>query len=792
MKKKFENEEFISQEVANISEYQTFDAEELRGIELFSEPFEELRGEELQLQSFVEEKVENKPLDKNKMNERELRNKLNKLNSSSSGSSSSAAHSAAASTAGSVATSIGTTGVLVVGGLLGGSMILDIVDLNNNESDITEIIEIPVIAEDNILLSYYQVNPHIEYHFNEETGIDEHVKVNEIIIFFEDNFQDDYICNIVDLNTNETITYDTNLGYVTFNTREDGLFNYDIQLLDQENVLLDSYSIEVNTVGPVKYYEEVPINYMQTFNDDGTSNFYYTPVIEDVDLSPYTFKTDFKLYDTINDKEVIVNNPTTNISTVGAIEDINEYYDMVDVYLYVIDGNAQYLVNKITELTLRTEKNYFYDLEIDKDLLSFGFYNDVYDDINIDVTYLNHGTTDSFFIAQKRLANGYYSKQYDLSRIDTDVLVEVSTQLELNVQNFENYITTYKGSTKKDVVLTKEFINSYTSSLDLTRLEIAPENSNFSYEGGTIPARLYFDGILLKGDSVTVEIYDATNTLLHSKENITNLNEAIVFYDLPYEEIRVDYKIVNNQQEVLSNSYTTILDDSILSEFSFSMNAPNPGEVVCTYNDDGTSNFYFDMSSNGFSHSPIENDAYYVIEVTRNLDSADNADGRYAGTDLIAIIKNMEGSYYSPIYSAYIVADDGITAYGKYYTTPSGTIEPTSEYIDYVLTEQDADNPNLYYINHYNIYYEQPYEVRLHINGDEEGILIEYVDTSTDSLLDLQIDLTNYLDLIGDNEYEILATGNFAYMAHPVPDNLYVLIQENYEEYLKYATIKLL
>ena len=55
-----------------------------------------------------------------------------------------------------------------------------------------------------------------------------------------------------------------------------------------------------------------------------------------------------------------------------------------------------------------------------------------------------------------------------------------------------------------------------------------------------------------------------------------------------------------------------------------------------------------------------------------------------------------------------------------------------------------------------------------------------------------QIDLTNYLDLIGDNEYEILATGNFAYMTRPVPDNFYVLIQENYEEYLKYATIKLL
>ncbi len=789
MKKRFENEEFISQEVANISEYQTFDAEEFKGIELLKQTFEEHRGEELQLQSFVENQEDNKPLNKNRMSEQELRNKLNKLNSSSTGT----ASSAAASTAGSVATSIGTTGVLVVGGLLGGSMILDIVDLNNNESDITEIIEIPVIAEDNILLSYYQVNPHIEYHFNEETGIDEHVKVNEIKIFFEDNFQDDYICNIVDLNTNETITYDTNLGYVTFNTREDGLFNYDIQLLDQENVLLDSYSIEVNTVSPVTYSEELPINYLQTFNDDGTTNFYFTPVFDNAsELSTYTFKTEFKLYDLINDKEVVVDNQVVNNSTVGGIEDVAEYYDMVDASLYVVEGNAHYLVNRITELTLRTEQNYFYDLELDKDLLTFTFYNKVYDDVNIDVSYLTHETKDEFYIAQRRLANGVYEKSFDLSKIDSEVLVEIKTKLQMNVQNDENCITDYKGSIEKDAVLSKTFMNNYTSSLDLTRLEIAPENSNFSYEGGTIPARLYFDGILLKGDSVTVEIYDATNTLLHSKENITNLNEAIVFYDLPYEEIRVDYKIVNNQQEVLSNSYTTILDDSILSEFSFSMNAPNPGEVVCTYNDDGTSNFYFDMSSNGFSHSPIENDAYYVIEVTRNLDSADNADGRYAGTDLIAIIKNMEGSYYSPIYSAYIVADDGITAYGKYYTTPSGTIEPTSEYIDYVLTEQDADNPNLYYINHYNIYYEQPYEVRLHINGDEEGILIEYVDTSTDSLLDLQIDLTNYLDLIGDNEYEILATGNFAYMTHPVPDNFYVLIQENYEEYLKYATIKLL
>ena len=62
MKKRFENEEFISQEVANISEYQTFDAEEFKGIELLRQTFEEHRGEEIQLQSFVENQEDNKPL----------------------------------------------------------------------------------------------------------------------------------------------------------------------------------------------------------------------------------------------------------------------------------------------------------------------------------------------------------------------------------------------------------------------------------------------------------------------------------------------------------------------------------------------------------------------------------------------------------------------------------------------------------------------------------------------------------------------------------------------------------
>ena len=39
---------------------------------------------------------------------------------------------------------------------------------------------------------------------------------------------------------------------------------------------------------------------------------------------------------------------------------------------------SRHIPDKITELTLRTEKNYFYDLEVNKDLLSFGFYNELF------------------------------------------------------------------------------------------------------------------------------------------------------------------------------------------------------------------------------------------------------------------------------------------------------------------------------------------------------------------------------------------------------------------------------
>ena len=169
MNKKFENEEFISKEVSEVLEYQTFDVEELKSIELFSEPFEELRSVEVQPQSFVEEQKETKPLEKNKLSEKELRNKLNKLRTTSS---SSTHASTAASTAGSIATSIGSTGVLVVGGLLGGTLILDMVDSNN------------VNALETIVLNYYEINPTIQYLYNEETGTDETIKTNEIKIFF--------------------------------------------------------------------------------------------------------------------------------------------------------------------------------------------------------------------------------------------------------------------------------------------------------------------------------------------------------------------------------------------------------------------------------------------------------------------------------------------------------------------------------------------------------------------------------------------------------------------------------
>ena len=764
MNKKFENEEFISKEVSEVLEYQTFDVEELKSIELFSEPFEELRSVEVQPQSFVEEQKETKPLEKNKLSEKELRNKLNKLRTTSS---SSTHASTAASTAGSIATSIGSTGVLVVGGLLGGTLILDMVDSNN------------VNALETIVLNYYEINPTIQYLYDEQTGTDETIKINEIKIFFDDKLEDEYSCNVLDLQSNETFTYDSSLGYVSISTTNDGLLNYEVQLLNN-NKVIDSYNLEVNTISPIEYMESDLIDYIQTFNEDGSTNLYCNHFIY-ADISSYNLYNKITLYNGDINSVVSVDNPISE-STLGYIEDINEYYDMFTSSIYIQDGKAHYLISDAKEVSLQTKENYNYDLSLDKNILSLSFYQEVLEDVVIDVTYTNENLTEQFIISKDKFINGSYSEDIKLSYISNEVLVDISTDVELNNYNVNNSISNYKGVSNKPIKLSQTFTNSYTTNISLRRLEVAPYNACYGWESGT-PTKLYFDGFLMGNDKLTVEVYDSTNALVNSVTDISDVSQPIVFLDLPVEELRFDYKITNGTTEISSASYTTNLDNTLLNELDYSyLSYSSPSDVGIGYNEDGTANIYISLV---VEHLNTNYETYNRVDYYSSSQSIHPV-ATYEGNDQIVVMKNVPtNNSLAMNYFVYVLADDGITAYGELGVAPSGSIE--FDYTTmYTNVQQDSSNTNLYVARCYNLAYAEPFTAKIYFDGSSEGIDIAYEDISEDGSIHFTVDLTEYTF----TSFKIQITGSFSRHSIAYKEDIINAMEEANEQIYKDATIE--
>ena len=107
---KHERENFNVDEISKFDEYQKFEAEDFKSLELFRAKKEEYKVEEIQKQSFVNEDKTNNQTNAKKDNK--VFDKLkNKIMSSS------------ASTSASVTTAIGSTGALVCAGVLGAGIV---------------------------------------------------------------------------------------------------------------------------------------------------------------------------------------------------------------------------------------------------------------------------------------------------------------------------------------------------------------------------------------------------------------------------------------------------------------------------------------------------------------------------------------------------------------------------------------------------------------------------------------------------------------------------------------------
>ena len=171
---KYERENFNVDEISKFDEYQRFEAEDFKSLELFRAKKEEELVEEIQKQSFVnEENTSSKSTSKN--NNKVFDKLKNKIMSSS------------ASTSASVATSMGSAGALVCAGVLGAGIVL------------SPVLDLPIFPDNNDFGTVELLN------YSIDTKLENDTISKTITIYFEEQLKDEFDCYILNKTTNDKL-----------------------------------------------------------------------------------------------------------------------------------------------------------------------------------------------------------------------------------------------------------------------------------------------------------------------------------------------------------------------------------------------------------------------------------------------------------------------------------------------------------------------------------------------------------------------------------------------------------
>lgn len=211
------------------------------------------------------------------------------------------------------------------------------------------------------------------------------------------------------------------------------------------------------------------------------------------------------------------------------------------------------------------------------------------------------------------------------------------------------------------------------------------------------------------------------------------LEQAVNVYYETEEEITYTIYLVNDENEVLSNTVSVTVDTSVtIPEVEYEFFYVNPGEVGLTYNDDGTINVYI---YTGFVCA--DESVYYQVTI---------GGVRYAFRDEVARVENLPDTTHTLVYDV-CVDIDGV-AYSIYNVAPSGTInELTIEYsIEGTITE------NALRLRFYSadIYYVDMSYLRMVTSSGEEKILTEtdFVYNEENDCYDVHVEFNSSFDSV--------------------------------------------
>lgn len=660
---KYENEEFKVNEFSKFDEYQRFKAEDFRSLELFGVKKEEYKVEEVQKQSFVNEDEPIKQEQGNKDNK--VFDKLkNKIMSSSS------------ATSASVSTAIGSTGALITAGVIGAGVVL------------SPVLDLPIIPEDSnqpseepIIIDFGTIDL-INY------VVDSDGTQKTITIYFDEQINDEYKCYVLNKKTQQNIELNKELDYVTFENLVDEQYDFELIIKDVNDEVVDSKQLVVNTIGSIPYTTSHSYEWLVTYNTDNTFNFYYYPKYNYLNNE---IEIEAMLYDSLG-KEVKSNSKV--VDNVYCFENISDTDFTLDTKAYLIEDSNKYLTHN-ESIDFASPYTFSYDVTANEQVVNITIDKKLSSDINVTLTYLDDNSVEK------------YSYPIDTWNGSVDILLTKKTEkVKVDIETTSTYLNStnvdfieYIGSLNCSHVVEEELLTNVNSSISLQSVEIF--NESFVNDDGKIPTMLTFDGYIIKDAYYKVNVYDMSNQLVAQSDNITLLNKNVVMYDLPTDqELIFEYLVYDkDDNQLFTDSYQTSLE--IKEEYlnaldNIQIGYVNPSEVIRTFNDDGTINYYF-------NNEIINNTSYNVLSRVSLLSENDliNSTSRYTSNGVILFENMPSDQTYGLIFNTAI--QDGINIYildsG---IVPSGMVNEDRNENGVYSTYLDINETEIF--KHYEVY----------------------------------------------------------------------------------------
>lgn len=498
-----------------------------------------------------------------------------------------------------------------------------------------------------LAFQYYKV----DYYPNEDgSGI-----LSDIVFHFDGAIADGISATLSDAVTGTSVAIEKGQAFFTNVERGEREFALSFQKdgaeVETRSILVEDQYLYDPSLG-------ADFAYRSTFNADGTSNLYayLTPGIQG------EFETSIRLFDeTFTSLDSYVSLSEGPLARVMNVQE-SSYVATLDSY-FVTDGNY-YSFYSQEGIPVETDA-FTFNASVQDKTLTLSILQETVGDVSVTVTH-DDGSSETFSFPSSDLIGG--TKTLELSSLSQHPTIEVTADVIFHNGDPEGKITTYEGTLYKRSTKSLTVDASITSFVSLDRCEIFNTTYNASYDNQqNAPVFLYLSGFLNPGDTYSIEVLDVDGALVASSDALGSFEDPVRFTNLDA-EATYTFRILLNGSEVNQFSKTLVIP-TYENLPSYYCSNPNPGDAYVTYNEDGTSNVYLQMSVQDTTY-----DMYYKVTLYDCSVSDDSIFYEFIGNDSIASFENIPRGIYSIKYAAML--RDGDTAYSVFDRGwPSGTLE---------------------------------------------------------------------------------------------------------------------